>query len=238
MRAKEIAAGAHGAGFERHVEVAAGEALVVESLAGAADGEDFRMGGRIAQRARAVARGGDDAAVLARRRPRPAPRRARPPPAPPRGPRPIGSRSAGAGVVHHGARSPRLAPALCYQAPMTDSNDGRPGPPAAAAPSRRRPRRAPVRSPRRRQAVPAPVSTSRRRDAGARSPAASGDRPSEPIGGDRPSARASAQVRGEASGPARGRAPAPQRAPRSGPPRAVRSPRRRRRSPPRSASPR
>ena len=57
---------AHGAGLERHIEIAAGEALVVQRLAGAADGEHFRMGRGIAQLPRAVARGGDDAAVPAR----------------------------------------------------------------------------------------------------------------------------------------------------------------------------
>ena len=40
--------GAHGAGFERHVEVAAGQALVAQRLAGPADGEHFGMRGGIA----------------------------------------------------------------------------------------------------------------------------------------------------------------------------------------------
>jgi hypothetical protein len=54
---------AHRAGFERHVEVAARQALVLEHLAGPADREHFGMGGGIAQLARAVAGGRDDLAL-------------------------------------------------------------------------------------------------------------------------------------------------------------------------------
>ncbi len=55
--------GAHGAGLQRHIEIAAGQPFVVEGLAGQADGEHLRMGGRVAQLARAVAGRGDDASV-------------------------------------------------------------------------------------------------------------------------------------------------------------------------------
>ena len=55
--------GAHGAGLQRHVEIAAGEPLVVERLAGLTDGEHLGMGGGVAQLPRAVAGGGDEAPV-------------------------------------------------------------------------------------------------------------------------------------------------------------------------------
>lgn len=56
--------GAHGAGLECHVKVAADQALVAKRLASRADGEKLRMGGGITKRARAVSRGGDHRAFL------------------------------------------------------------------------------------------------------------------------------------------------------------------------------
>ena len=43
----EDGAGAHGAGFERAVERAAGEAVVAERAAGGAQGDDFGVGGGV-----------------------------------------------------------------------------------------------------------------------------------------------------------------------------------------------
>lgn len=120
---------AHGAGLQRHVEIAAGEPLVIQGLASQADGKHFRMGRRIAQFPRTVARRGHD------------------PPLPDDGSahRHLPARGRGAGLVEghaHGIRSARIKqfvigvirqllrsltlaslPLLCYQALMTDSND-------------------------------------------------------------------------------------------------------------------
>ena len=54
---------AHGAGFERHIEVAVDEPFRAHRLGGAADCDDFRMGGRIAIGKRAIAGLGEQVAV-------------------------------------------------------------------------------------------------------------------------------------------------------------------------------
>ena len=48
---------AHGAGLQRHVEIAAGEPFLAEHRAGGADGQQLGMRGRVFQLARAVAGG-------------------------------------------------------------------------------------------------------------------------------------------------------------------------------------
>ncbi len=55
--------GAHGAGLERHIKVAAGQSLVAHKPGGGADRQDFGVGGRVVVFHRAIAGGGDDFSV-------------------------------------------------------------------------------------------------------------------------------------------------------------------------------
>ena len=55
--------GAHGAGFQRHIEVATVEPLVAQRACGGANGEDLGVGGRVAVADDPIAGGGEDDAI-------------------------------------------------------------------------------------------------------------------------------------------------------------------------------
>src|SRR5208282_4581629 len=56
-------AGAHGAGLQRHIEIAAGEALIAKYFRGGAVDQHFGVSSRIVVFDRAIAGAGDDLAV-------------------------------------------------------------------------------------------------------------------------------------------------------------------------------